>query len=112
MTTPPALWRDLRRFTSARVALGRVGDGLPTGAHLAFQAAHAAARDAVHAELDIEALAGDLAAGGLSSIAVASACPDRRTYLLRPDLGRRLAAGADGVLPPCPTIVFVVCDGL
>jgi len=112
MTTPPALWRDLRRFTPARVALGRVGDGLPTSAHLAFQAAHAAARDAVHAELDIPALAGELAAGGISSISVASACPDRQTYLLRPDLGRRLATVADAVLPPCPAIAFVVCDGL
>ena len=41
---PPVLWRDLRRFTPARLALGRAGNGLPTQAHLAFQAAHAAWR--------------------------------------------------------------------
>src|SRR5260370_34150907 len=100
MATPPALWRDLRRFTPARIALGRVGAGLPTEAHLRFQAAHAAARDAVHAELDVAALQAELQAAGLDSGAVRSAFPDRRAYLLRPDLGpslehadpRRLAA--------------------
>ena len=112
MSTPPTLWRDLRRFTPARVALGRVGNGLPTEAHLAFQAAHAAARDAVHAELNVERLAADLAAAGLSSTTVHSACPDRRTYLLRPDLGRRLAEGEAARLVPVPGIAFVVADGL
>ena len=112
MSAPPTLWRDLRRFTPARVALGRVGNGLPTEAHLAFQAAHAAARDAVHAELNVERLAADLAAAGLSSTLVHSACPDRRTYLLRPDLGRRLAEGEAARLVPVPGIAFVVADGL
>ena len=112
MSTPPTLWRDLRRFTPARVALGRVGNGLPTAAHLDFQAAHAAARDAVHAELNVEQLTADLAAAGLSSTTVHSACPDRRTYLLRPDLGRRLAEGEAARLAPCPGIAFVVADGL
>ena len=110
MVSPPILWRDLRRFTPARIALGRTGNGLPTAAHLAFQAAHAAARDAVHAELDTDTLAADLAAAGLSSTIVHSACPDRRTYLLRPDLGRRLAENQP--LPPVPGIAFVICDGL
>ncbi|MCW3473026.1 ethanolamine ammonia-lyase subunit EutC [Limobrevibacterium gyesilva] len=110
-----ALWRDLRRFTPARVALGRVGNGQPTAAHLAFQAAHAAARDAVHAELDLDALAEALAEAGLPSRCVRSACPDRHTYLLRPDLGRRLhdADRAALAAQPAPgTIAFVVCDGL
>lgn len=114
--TAPTLWRDLRRFTPARVALGRVGNGLPTAAHLAFQAAHAAARDAVHAELDIPRLQADLAAAGFASTVVRSACPDRATYLLRPDLGRRLQDAGD--LTPAPnmlatdTLAIVLCDGL
>ena len=109
---PPALWRDLRRFTSARVALGRAGNAVPTQAHLAFQAAHAAARDAVHAELDVEALA---AAIQMPVRMVRSACPDRRTYLLRPDLGRRLDDADRAMLAasPCPgAVAFVVADGL
>jgi ethanolamine ammonia-lyase small subunit len=104
-------WTDLRRFTPARVALGRAGNGLPTAAHLAFQAAHAAARDAVHARLDVAALRAALDAAGLPSIAVHSEAPDRRSYLLRPDLGRRLRDRAS--TPRLPgAMLFVVCDGL
>ena len=110
---PPAHWIDLRRFTPARVALGRAGNGLPTAAHLDFQAAHAAARDAVHAELDVATLCADLTAAGLGNIAVHSKAPDRRSYLLRPDLGRRLRASDRASLPSTPgAFLFVICDGL
>jgi ethanolamine ammonia-lyase small subunit len=91
---------ELRRHTMARVALGRVGNAQPTAAHLAFQAAHAQARDAVWSEA---ALIGD--------VTVRSQARDRREYLLRPDLGRKLAEGT--VLPTAPgALVFVVADGL
>ncbi|MCX7373962.1 MAG: ethanolamine ammonia-lyase subunit EutC [Alphaproteobacteria bacterium] len=96
----------LRRFTDARVALGRVGDAQPVAAHLAFQAAHAQARDAVWSALDVPALQAALP----DAIAVRSQARDRREYLLRPDLGRALApcdlARAEGAL------VFVIADGL
>ena len=107
----PARWIDLRRFTPARVALGRAGNGLPTAAHLDFQAAHAAARDAVHAALDVAALSAELSAAGMVSLAVHSEAAYRRTYLLRPDLGRRLRDRA--AIPFAPgAMLFVVCDGL
>jgi ethanolamine ammonia-lyase small subunit len=113
MTDAPALWRNLRRYTPARIALGRAGNAQPTAAHLAFQAAHAAARDAVHAELDIPALTAALAAAGLASQVVRSACPDRHAYLLRPDLGRRLHDADRATLAPAPgRLAFVICDGL
>ncbi len=113
MAEPPVLWQDLRRHTMARVALGRAGNGVPTAAHLAFQAAHAAARDAVHAPLDVQALQDELAAAGFDSRTVHSAATDRRTYLLRPDLGRKLATGQAAILAPIPgCLAFVICDGL
>ncbi len=103
----PVLWRDLRRFTSARVGLGRVGHALPTAAHLDFQEAHAQARDAVWSALDVPALQAVLPGARV----VASAAPDRRSYLLRPDLGRRLAEGT--VLEARPgCFAIVVADGL
>jgi ethanolamine ammonia-lyase small subunit len=106
MTLVP--WRDLRRHTSARVALGRAGNAIPTAAHLAFQADHAAARDAVQAELDVAALQ---AALGHDAWHVRSAAPDRATYLRRPDLGRRLADGTDIAPQPGCTAV-IIADGL
>jgi ethanolamine ammonia-lyase small subunit len=111
--TTPALWRDLRRYTTARVALGRAGNGLPTAAHLAFQAAHAAARDAVHAALDVDALAAAIHAPDIR--VVRSACADRTTYLVRPDLGRRLTETDRAALAAMPApgqLAMVVCDGL
>jgi ethanolamine ammonia-lyase small subunit len=79
---PEDRWAVLRTLTPARVALGRVGSALPTRAHLEFQLAHARARDAVHARLDVGAF-GD-------AVLVASAASDRAEFLRRPDLGRRL----------------------
>jgi ethanolamine ammonia-lyase small subunit len=77
-------WTQLRELTAARIALGRAGHSLPTGATLAFQLAHAKARDAVHRSLDVTAFA------SLDPVILHSAAPDRAAYLRRPDLGRRL----------------------
>ena len=88
----------LRAMTPARVGLGRSGDGLPTAPMLAFQLAHAAARDAVHAALDSDRLAAALAPRAF--VRVASQAVDRTTYLQRPDLGRRLAAEDAARLTP------------
>jgi ethanolamine ammonia-lyase small subunit len=60
-------------------------------------------------------LADALAVAGLASIQVSSACPDRHHYLLRPDLGRRLAPGDRAMLEANPApgaLAFVICDGL
>jgi ethanolamine ammonia-lyase small subunit len=103
----------LRRFTTARVALGRAGNALPTSAHLDFVEAHAMARDAVHAALDVEALARDLGALGLPPLVVASRAADRQTYLVRPDLGRALDDGCATRLARCdPALALVIADGL
>lgn len=85
------VWARLRRFTPARIGLGRVGGSLPTQALLDFELAHARARDAVHAVFDADLLARDLRDSGFGeSLVVASQARDRMEYLLRPDLGRAL----------------------
>jgi len=111
----PDSWRGLRQFTAARIALGRVGSGLPTAAHLAFQAAHAEARDAVQTPLDVPALLAQLAPLAGEVVTVASAAPDRASYLRRPDLGRCLSVAGQAALSvpfKAPDIALVIGDGL
>ena len=109
------IWADLRRLTAARIGLGRAGAALATRDMLDFQLAHARARDAVHAPLDAAKLAADLSGLGIPVICLASAAADRQTYLMRPDLGRRLNAAADAALTPYRgdyDVAFVIADGL
>jgi ethanolamine ammonia-lyase small subunit len=113
----PDPWVALRALTPARIALGRAGVSLPTAAHLAFQLAHARARDAVQDALDAPRLLEVLSALGIGALEVRSAAPDRTTYLQRPDLGRRLetasrAALAAAAVPEGVDAVLVVADGL
>ena len=112
---PPAPdpWARLRAATRARIGLGRVGDALPLAEVLGFQLAHARARDAVHAALDVGAVMRDLAP--LRCVAVQSAAADRATYLRRPDLGRVMDDGSQSVLATEAggwDVVFVAGDGL
>jgi ethanolamine ammonia-lyase small subunit len=69
----------------ARISLGRVGHSLPTKELLAFQLAHARARDAVFHELDCTSYV------PYCALNVHSAAPNRAIYLRRPDLGRCLS---------------------
>ncbi|KAA0680685.1 ethanolamine ammonia-lyase subunit EutC [Roseomonas genomospecies 6] len=111
----PDGWGHLRRYTDARIALGHAGSGLPTAAHLAFQAAHAQARDAVHKPLDAGALLRALEDRGWPAVPVTSAAPDRATYLKRPDLGRQLSGESQRRLSEpvrAPDVVLLVGDGL
>jgi len=109
-------WAALRALTPARIALGRAGPGLPTRAVLAFALDHARARDAVHLPFDAATLAAQIEALGLSTLAVASAAPDRAAYLRRPDLGRQLSpesrARLDATGAPGADVAIVVADGL
>jgi ethanolamine ammonia-lyase small subunit len=109
-------WAALRTLTAARIGLQRTGASVATRDHLAFQAAHALARDAVRGRLDLDALAQDVqAATGLATLRLACACPDGATHLARPDLGRRLDQGSaallDGVAGTCDA-VFLLAGGL
>ena len=130
----PSRWDALRRFTDARIALGRAGVGLPTAPHLALRLAHAQARDAVHLRFEAEGVGDALRGIGLEPLLLHSAAADRTDYLQRPDHGRRLddrsrqtlaerraaaaAANADegtdaGAGPGARgDVAFIVCDGL
>ncbi|ODT21595.1 MAG: ethanolamine ammonia-lyase [Hyphomicrobium sp. SCN 65-11] len=110
-------WRRLSELTPARIALGRTGSGLPTTEAMKFALAHAQARDAVHTPLDPAQLAAGLDDLGLAHLTVSSSAVSRHSYLLRPDLGRRLdASGRQAVSARRPTggvdIALVIADGL
>lgn len=120
LSTDP--WTQLKKFTRARIALGRVGSSLPTKEVLEFGLAHAMARDAVHLALDVTALEAAIEAQGLASIRVHSRAPDRASYLLRPDWGRSLdeaslvvleeIAAANSAKHEVIDLLIVVGDGL
>jgi ethanolamine ammonia-lyase small subunit len=98
----------LRQATDARIGLGRAGQGLPTKPMLALQLAHARARDAVGAALDVDTLQRAIAG---PTIVVDSAAPDRLAYLQNPGLGRRLADGT-ALARGDYDLAIVVADGL
>lgn len=83
-------WVALRRFTQARIALGRAGHAVPTRAQLDFQLAHAQARDAVRIPWDIEAFACQVRDLGENILILTTQVSARDEYLRRPDLGRSL----------------------
>jgi ethanolamine ammonia-lyase small subunit len=85
------VWNSLRKYTPARIAIGRAGGSLPTEEVLDFAWAHAEARDAVKMELDVEKLAASIERLGVKCVKLESAAADRDIYVRRPDLGRRLS---------------------
>lgn len=114
--THPDAWQGLRAVTPARIALGRAGASLPTSEVLAFQLAHARARDAVHHLPDLDLVATRCAEAGLTAVRVSSQVVDAVQYLTRPDLGRRLdSRGAEGLAAHAGAAcdaVLVIGDGL
>lgn len=110
-------WSTLRRFTSARIGLGRAGGSIPTRELLDFQLAHARARDAVNHVFDVPAFSEELRARQIDSLTLGSAAGDRRTYIQRPDLGRILNEDSKRLLQSRASnesrdVVFVIADGL
>jgi len=83
-------WRFLRQHTAARIALGRTGGSQRTDSVLDFRLSHARARDAVHSPFDADTLEQSMRSRGLFTFRLSTAAADRRMYLIRPDLGRRL----------------------
>jgi ethanolamine ammonia-lyase small subunit len=109
-------WGDLKQFTRARIALGRVGISLPTKEILSFGMSHAMARDAVHLALDTDILQSQIESLGVEVLKLHSRAPDRASYLLRPDWGRRLSDESTEIIKALPQekidVSIVIGDGL
>jgi ethanolamine ammonia-lyase small subunit len=111
-------WVSLRRFTPARVALGRAGGSLPTAALLDFRLAHARAKDALLHPLDEAKLVRALEeSSGLPILRLQSAAQNFDEYLLRPDSGRVLSGESicliqSNTANTQPDLVLIVSEGL
>ena len=105
-----------RLRTPARILVGRAGGGYRTETWLSLRSDHAAARDAVWAELDPKRDLGEAFAARWDLFEVPTLATTRREYLLQPELGRMLDPSArDDLLRRCPAgadLQVVVGDGL
>lgn len=119
-------WDKLREFTSARIALGRSGNSVPTDELLSFQLDHALAMDAVHCTLNVDSLVAQLSDSYSilkqtlePPVVVTSKVTDRFMYLQRPDLGRQLDEASWNTLEAIGKehnteldLAIVIADGL
>ncbi|AMV39715.1 ethanolamine ammonia-lyase subunit EutC [Planctomyces sp. SH-PL62] len=80
----------VRLRTPARVLTGRAGGSYKTATWLELRGDHAAARDAVRADVDLERDFGRPFLDRWDLFEVATAAGSKAEYLLRPDLGRSL----------------------
>jgi ethanolamine ammonia-lyase small subunit len=86
----PALLQAVRARTPARILVGRAGPAYRTVTQLELRQDHAAAVDAVHAELDVARDFGPDFVARWQLFEVSTRAGDKAEYLMRPDLGRRL----------------------
>lgn len=109
-------WQTLRRFTSARIGMGRVGTSLPTRALLEFGMDHAHARSVISTPLETGPLTREFEKHGFHVLHAWSRSKDREEYLHRPDFGRRLDPACIEDLHPQSSaerrLTVVVADGL
>jgi ethanolamine ammonia-lyase small subunit len=85
----PDVVRKIRARTPARLLVGRAGAAYRTNTQMDLREAHAAARDAVRAELDLESAFGAAFVEHWKLFEVRTRAVGKEEYLLRPDLGRQ-----------------------
>jgi ethanolamine ammonia-lyase small subunit len=113
-------WHELaeriHQQTPARLMEGRSGTSYLTATQLQLRADHAAARDAVQAELDLVANLGQQFVERWQLFEVSTRAASKSEYLLRPDLGRSFdEAARSAILAQCPhspVLQIVIGDGL
>jgi ethanolamine ammonia-lyase small subunit len=102
--------------TPARVLAGRAGPAYRTATWLKLREDHAAARDAVHAEVDLLRDFGQERIDRFQLFDARTCARTKAEYLRRPDLGRRLSdESRDLVRSRCPAgrdLQVVIGDGL
>lgn len=106
----------IRACTPARLLAGHSGGAYRTTTQLELRTAHAAARDAVRTNFDLERHLGPEAVQKFGVFEAFSEASSKDEYLLRPDLGRRLSAESQKkIATACvrtPDFQIVIGDGL
>src|SRR5450432_1234282 len=112
----PEIVRQVRARTPARVLMGRAGAAYRTQTQIELRKAHAAARDAVRAELDLQRDFGAAFIERWKLFEVSTQATRKDEYLLRPDLGRSFSEVArEEIVRRCPRandLQVVIGDGL
>ena len=88
--------RAVRTRTPARLLVGRAGAAYRTATQLELRRDHAAALDAVHAEIELVRDLGREFVERWGLFEITTEARDKAEYLMRPDLGRRLNEAARG----------------
>lgn len=92
------LLKKVRARTPARLLAGRSGAAYRTNTQLDLREAHAAARDAVRAELSLVADLGEDFVREWNLFEVCSRAASKDEYLLRPDLGRQFNSDSRAII--------------
>jgi ethanolamine ammonia-lyase small subunit len=113
---PSGLLAAIRARTPARILVGRAGPSYRTATQLELRQDHAAALDAVHAEIDLERDLGGDFVQRFRLFEVRTRADSKEQYLLRPDLGRRFDdAARETIRKECPArrvMQVAIGDGL
>ncbi|MGN8874047.1 ethanolamine ammonia-lyase subunit EutC [Pseudoflavonifractor sp. HCP28S3_F10] len=100
----------MKRYTNARIGVGRAGPRLNTQTMLAMRADHAKARDSVFTDVSPELTE------RMGLMTVQTMCDCKDTYVTRPDLGRTLSGEAEKAIRsacvPNPDVQIFAADGL
>jgi ethanolamine ammonia-lyase small subunit len=112
----PEIVRRIRGRTPARILVGRTGAAYRTNTQLELREAHAAARDAVRAELDLETTFGADFVKQWGLFEVCTQADHKDVFLLQPDLGRHFDDASRAEVQRCCSsgndLQIAVGDGL
>ena len=108
--------QKIRARTPARILMGRAGAAYRTQTQLELRSAHAAARDAVRAEVDLLTAFGEVFTREWGLFEVQTQAADKDEFLLCPDLGRHFTDAARAMIQERCTrasdVQIVIGDGL
>lgn len=112
----PEIIQKIRARTPARLLNGRAGTSYRTQTQMELREAHAAAKDAVRTELDLQDIFGSTMIEKWGLFVVSTRAANKNEYLLRPDLGREFTPNSAAEIahrcPARPTVQILLGDGL